>query len=80
MIDVAVKQVEATQKFQCQFKSLVTNCLSEKDGTVDVLTFDLAITVVYKELCFIKGKSTLAGQNLRDELLTSHVNTKSFLN
>ncbi len=51
MIDVAVKQVEATQKFQCQFKSLVTNCLLEKDGTVDVLTFDLAIKVVYKELC-----------------------------
>ncbi len=73
----------------------------EKDDTVDVLTFDLAIKVVYKELCrklchtrlgeykdeyisatqqnlaALKGKSTLAGQNLRDELLTSHVNTKS---
>ncbi len=79
---------------------MVTNCLLEKDGTVDVLTFDLAIKVVYKELCrklchtrlgeyisatqqnlaALKGKSTLAGQNLRDELLTSHVNTKSFLN
>ncbi|XP_064398964.1 uncharacterized protein LOC135345473 [Halichondria panicea] len=81
MIDVAVKQ----------------------DDTVDVLTFDLAIKVVYKELCrklchtrlgeykdeyisatqqnlaALKGKSTLAGQNLRDELLTSHVNTKSFI-
>ena len=30
MIDVAVKQVEATQKFQCQFKSLVTNCVCWK--------------------------------------------------
>ncbi len=38
------------------------------------------ISATQQNLAALKGKSTLAGQNLRDELLTSHVNTKSFLN
>ena len=95
VIDVAVKQMEATQEFQQQFKSLITNCLLKKDAKVNVLKFNPAIKLVYKELSrklchtwlgeFIsatqqklaaaQGKSTLAGQNSRDELLTSHVKT-----
>ena len=100
MIDVAVKQIEATQEFQHQFKTLITNCLLENDATIDVLKFDLSIKMVYNELSHklchtrlgefisatqqnmaaVKGKSTLAGQNLRDELLTLHVKMKSLLN
>lgn len=100
MIDVAVKQVEATQEFQQQFRSLITNCLLQKDAKVNVSKFDPAIKLVYKErsckLCHTRlgefisatqqklaaaqGKSTLAGQNLREELLTSHLKTKSLLN
>ena len=48
MIDVAVKQMEATQEFQQQFKSLITSCLLQKD--VDVSKFDPAVKSVYKEL------------------------------
>lgn len=97
MIEVAVK---ATQEFQQQFKSLITNRLLEKHANVNMSKFDSTIILVYKEisckLCntrlgeFIsatqqklaasQGKSTLAGQNLRDELLTSHVKTRSLLN
>ena len=100
MIDVAVKQMEATREFQQQFKSLITDCLLQRDTDVNVTKFDPAIKLVYKELSrklchtrlgeFIsatqqklaaaQGKSTLAGVNLRDELLTSHVKMKSLLN
>ena len=99
LVEVAVKQVEATQEFQQQFKSLITSRLLERSANVNVSDFDTTIKLVYKELSqklchtrlgeFIsateqkvaaaKGKSTLAGQNLRDELLTSHVKTKSLL-
>ena len=40
MIDVAVKQMEATQEFQQQFKSLITNCLLQKDAKLNVSKFD----------------------------------------
>ena len=100
MIDVVVKQLEATQEFQQQFKTLVTSFLVQKNPVADMSKFDPTIKLVYKELSrklchtrlgeFIdakqqklaasKGKSTLAGQNLRDELLTSHVKLKSMIN
>ena len=100
MIDVAVKQVDATQEFQQQFKSLITSCLLQEDADVNMSKFDPTIKMVYKEhshkLCHTRlgefisvtqqklaaaqDKSTLAGQNLRDELLTSHVKMKSLLN
>ena len=38
------------------------------------------ISVTEQQLAASKGKSTLAGQNLRDELLTSHLKTKSMIN
>lgn len=50
MIDVAVKQMEATQEFQQQFKSLIANCLLQKGVDVNMSKFDPAIKLVYKEL------------------------------
>ena len=50
MIDVAVKQMEATQEFQQQFKSLISNHLLQKDADVDMSKFDPTIKSVYKEL------------------------------
>ena len=50
MIDVAVKQMEATQEFQQQFKSLITNSLLKKDADVNISKFDPTIKLVYKEL------------------------------
>ena len=37
------------------------------------------ISATQQNLAAAQGKSTLAGQNLRDELLASHVKTKSLL-
>ena len=91
--------MEATQEFQQQFKSLISNRLLQKDADVYMSNFDPTIKSVYKELShklchtrlgeFIsatqqklaaaQGKSTLAGQDLTDELLTSHVKTRSLL-
>ena len=99
MIDVAVKQMEASQEFQKQFKTLVANSLLQRNAQEDLSKFEPTIKFVYKELsrklchtrlgefisatqqklAAVQGKSTLAGQNLRDELLTAHVKTKSFL-
>ena len=50
MIDVAVKQMEATQEFQQQFKSLISNRLLQKDADVDMSKFDPTIKLVCKEL------------------------------
>ena len=92
MIDVAVKQLEATQELQQQFSSIVTKRLQQSTVDLDVSEFNPSICLVYKELShklchtrlgeFIsvtqqqlaasKGKSTLAGQNLRDDKLTQY--------
>ena len=50
MIDVAVKQMEATIEFQQQFKSLITDCLLQSDTDVNVTKFDLAIKLIYDVL------------------------------
>ena len=50
MTEVAVKQLEATQELQQQFKSLITSCLLQKDASIDVSKFDCAIKLIYKEL------------------------------
>ena len=96
LVEVTVKQIEATQELEHKFSSLVCKRLSDKNTSGD---FQAEIVSVYKELSrklchtrlgeFLsatqqsmaasKGKSTLAGQNLRDELLSLHVKHKSLL-
>ena len=44
MMEVAVKQIEATQEFQQQFKSLITDCLLEKHADVNMSKFDILLS------------------------------------
>ena len=50
MIDVALKQIEASQEFQKQFKTLVANSLLQRSAQKDLSKFEPTIKFVYKEL------------------------------
>ena len=62
-----------------EFETAITNVYKELSRKLCHTRLAEFISATQQNLAAAQGKSTLAGQNLRDELLASHVKTKSLL-
>ena len=94
MLTTIVEKLYGDPNLQSLFVTTVVNKVFKFDD-VPFATLDILFKELVKKLCHIriqeyldafkhkgaahKGKATLAGQNLRDSLLTHHIKVKSKL-